>query len=168
MPTRGHSTPVRERGRRSTVHKSATIRVLLVDDHAMVREGLRSILRGYADINVVGEAGNGEEAIERAKELSPNVIVMDVNMPKLDGIEATRRIRHDCPDTAIIGLSVNASQQVVDAMKEAGALTLLTKESAAELLYQTIARTARRPSSPFEDSQEPLPFMGEGKEQAKK
>jgi len=166
--TLGHPAPVAERGRRAATHKTATIRVLLVDDHAMVREGLRSILHGYADIDVVGEAGDGEEAIEQAKDLSPNVIVMDVNMPKLDGIEATRRIRHSCPETAIIGLSVNASQQVVDAMREAGALTLLTKESAAELLYQTIARTARRSGLPLVDSQEPLPFMGECKERAEK
>lgn len=144
----------------SALQKNAAIRVLLVDDHAMVREGLRSILLGYADIDVVGEAGNGEEAIELARQLSPHIIVMDVNMPKVDGIEATRRIRQDRPDTVVIGLSVNTSPQVADAMKEAGAVTLLTKESAAELLYQTISRAASGSDLPIIESQAPLPFFG--------
>lgn len=138
------------------------IRVLLVDDHAMVREGLKSVLSGYSEIEVVGEAGNGEEAIQMADDLAPNVIVMDVNMPKVDGIEATRRIRYERPDIIVIGLSVNASNHVADAMKAAGAATLLTKESAAELLYHTITNAASRSDLPIASPQEPLPF-GEGR-----
>lgn len=126
----------------------------------MVREGLKSVLSGYSDIEVIGEAGNGEEAIVLARDLSPNIIVMDVNMPEVDGIEATRRIRQDRPEIVVIGLSVNASGQVSEAMRAAGAAALLTKESAAELLYQTIARAASKADLPPAPTQEPLPFGG--------
>src|SRR5215217_1902774 len=72
--------------------RSSPVRVLLVDDHAMVRQGLRSVLDGYADLDVIAEAGDGEEAVNLAHLLGPDVIVMDVNLPRLDGIEATKRI----------------------------------------------------------------------------
>lgn len=118
--------------------RPAPVRVLLVDDHAMVRQGLRSVLDGYADLDVIAEAGDGEEAISLANLLDPDVIVMDVNLPRLDGIEATKRIRLERPDTAIVGLSVHQSEHVVLAMKAAGAAAFLTKESAADQLYETI------------------------------
>lgn len=121
-----------------TDQKNGTIRVLLVDDHAMVREGLRSLMQAYPEIEVVGEAGNGEEAVASAGDLYPHVVVMDVNMPVLGGIEATERITETRPGTVIIGLSVNASPRVQEAMKEAGAAALLSKESAAESLCRTI------------------------------
>lgn len=114
------------------------IRVLLVDDHAMVRQGLRSVLDGYSDLTIIAEAGDGEEAVALAKLLHPDLIVMDVNLPRLDGIEATRRIRTDRPDALIVGLSVNQAEHVVSAMKAAGAAAFLTKESAADHLYETI------------------------------
>ncbi|HJT20471.1 MAG TPA: PAS domain S-box protein, partial [Nitrospira sp.] len=124
---------------RMTHHVSRSqIRVLLVDDHAMVREGLRTLLNGYPEIEVVGEAGDGEAAIEEARRLLPHVVVMDVNMPRMDGIEATRHITRLLPGSAVIGLSVNASHHMQAAMKAAGGRTLLTKESAAESLYLTI------------------------------
>jgi PAS domain S-box-containing protein len=136
---------------------TSVIRVLLVDDHAMVREGLRTLLNEYPEIDVVGEAGNGEEAVDRAKYLLPNVIIMDVNMPKMDGIEATRRIMKALPGSAVIGLSVNASPHMQQVMKAAGALTLLTKESAAESLYHTI-KSIHFGHLHLLDPQEPLPF----------
>lgn len=114
------------------------IRVLLVDDHAMVRQGLRSVLDGYPDLTIIAEAGDGEEAVALAKLLHPDLIVMDVNLPRLDGIEATRRIRIDRPDALIVGLSVNEAEHVVSAMKAAGAAAFLTKDSAADHLYETI------------------------------
>jgi PAS domain S-box-containing protein len=114
------------------------IRVLLVDDHAMVRQGLRSLLDGYGDLDVIAEAGDGEEAVSLALELKPDLIVMDVNLPRLDGIEATKRIRKDRPDTVVVGISVNQAEHVMYAMKEAGATAFLTKESAADQLYETI------------------------------
>jgi PAS domain S-box-containing protein len=119
-------------------HHDAKIRVLLVDDHAMVRQGLRSLLDGYGDLDIIAEAGDGEEAVSLALELKPDLIVMDVNLPRLDGIEATKRIRKDRPDTVVVGISVNQAEHVMYAMKEAGAAAFLTKESAADQLYETI------------------------------
>jgi len=118
------------------------IRVLLVDDHAMVRQGLRSILDGYSNLHIIAEAGDGEEAITLARLLKPDVIVMDVNMPRLDGIEATKRIREESPETLIVGLSVN--EHVVKSMKAAGAAAFLTKESAADHLYAAIGAVTRK------------------------
>jgi PAS domain S-box-containing protein len=112
--------------------------VLLVDDHAMVRQGLRSVLDAYADIQVVGEAGDGAEAVKLVETLRPWVVVMDINMPKMNGIEATTQIKIKWPETTIIGISVNIGDDNGDAMQRAGAATLLTKEAAVEQLHDTI------------------------------
>jgi PAS domain S-box-containing protein len=120
------------------------VRVLLVDDHAMVRQGLRSILDGYPNLDIIAEAGDGEEAITLARLLKPDLIVMDVNMPRLDGIEATRRIREELPGTYVVGLSVNEAEHIVKSMKTAGASAFLTKESAADHLYETIGTVIRK------------------------
>ncbi len=117
---------------------SRRIRVLLVDDHAMVREGLRSVLETYADVEVVGEALDGEEAVSFVDQFQPSVVVMDINMPKMNGIEATALIKVRHPHVVVIGLSVNASGENQHAMKTAGAAVLLTKEAAVDDLYQTI------------------------------
>jgi CheY-like chemotaxis protein len=114
------------------------LRVLLVDDHAMVREGLRSILESYQDLEVVGEAGDGMEAIKLARTRHPDVVVMDINMPRLDGIAATRQIKHDLPSTAVIGISVQDSSQIERAMLSAGAAKFLTKDRAASQLHDAI------------------------------
>jgi PAS domain S-box-containing protein len=124
--------------RHAGLHKNAVIRVLLADDHAMVRQGLRSVLDAYADVEVVGEAADGEEAIRLAQSLQPEIIVMDVNMPGIDGIEATRQLRHEQPTIAVVGLSVHNNPQVERAMREAGAAAFLTKEGAVEQLYLAI------------------------------
>ena len=114
------------------------LRILLVDDHAMVREGLRSILESYADLEVVGEAGDGMEAVKLARTRHPDVVVMDINMPRMDGIAATRQIKLDQPATAVIGISVQESAQVEQAMLSAGASKFLTKDRAAGHLYEAI------------------------------
>ena len=114
------------------------IRVLLVDDHPMMRQGLRSLLEPYPNVDVVGEASDGQEAIELADQLRPTLIVMDVNMPKMNGIEATAVIKARSPDTSVIGLSVHAGHDTEQAMRTVGAAMLLPKESAAEELYRAI------------------------------
>jgi CheY-like chemotaxis protein len=128
---------------RATHHASGT-RVLLVDDHAMVRQGLRSVLDAYADLHVVGEAQDGSEAVTLVEELRPHVVVMDINMPKMSGIEATARIKAYWPDILVIGISVNTDDDNRAAMKRAGAAVLLTKEAAVDELYAVIrSETAR-------------------------
>jgi PAS domain S-box-containing protein len=114
------------------------VRVLLVDDHAMVRQGLRTVLESYADVEVVGEAANGEEAVAGADEWQPAVVVMDINMPKLNGVDATTRIKARHPHMLVIGLSVNANAEAQEAMARAGAARLLTKEAAVDELYRAI------------------------------
>ena len=116
------------------------IRVLIVDDHAMVRQGLRAVLQSYPNIEVVGEAANGEEGVACVQKLQPAVIVMDIGMPNLDGIGATRLIKVQYPQIAVVGLSVNAPSVHVDAMLKAGAFEVLTKDKAVDELYSAIQR----------------------------
>lgn len=123
---------------------SANIRVLLVDDHAMVRQGLRSLLDSYPDVEVVGEACNGEEAVAFVERVQPSIVVMDINMPKMNGIDATAAIVSRYPGTVVIGLSVQAGGENEVAMKHAGAALLLTKEAAVDDLYRTIREALTR------------------------
>jgi PAS domain S-box-containing protein len=122
---------------------STRTRVLLADDHAMLRQGLRTVLEGYSDIEVVGEATDGVHAITLAKSLLPQVVIMDVNMPGVDGIEATRILKLEQPDTLVIGLSVHNNRQVEEFMREAGAVSFLTKDAAIEQLHETIQHALR-------------------------
>ncbi|MGE0468325.1 MAG: chemotaxis protein CheB [Nitrospira sp.] len=145
-PLRGAEPIPRSAGAPRTTHHvprvtpddSRTIRVLLVDDHAMVRQGLRTILDSYPDLEVVGEAADGEEAVAAADRLRPSVVVMDINMPRMNGIEATAHIKAHDPAVVVIGLSVQADAHSRAALLEAGAVALVTKEAAAEELYRTI------------------------------
>jgi signal transduction histidine kinase/CheY-like chemotaxis protein len=114
------------------------VRVVLADDHAMIRQGLRTVLEAYSDIQVIGEAANGNEAITLARTLQPDVVLMDINMPKMNGIEATAVIKQHYPDMALVGLSVNADSGNREAMMQAGATTLLTKEAPVQELYEAI------------------------------
>ena len=118
--------------------------VLLVDDHALVRQGLRTMLESYVDVHVVGEACNGEEALSSVERLRPTVVVMDINMPKLNGIEATARLKARYPDLIIIGLSVNAEEDNQVAMRKVGASRLITKDVAVEQLYAAIKEISSR------------------------
>jgi PAS domain S-box-containing protein len=120
--------------------EKGSIRVLLADDHAMMRQGLRSVLDAYPDLDVVGEASDGEEAVVCVERLRPSVVVMDINMPRKDGIDATAVITSRFPDTAVIGLSVNAVGPNAEAMQKAGACMVLTKEAAVEHLYDAIQK----------------------------
>ena len=130
------------------------VRIALVDDHEMVRQGLRWLLEDHHDIRVVGEAKGGLEAIALAQELKPDVIVMDVNMPGLNGIEATRRIVLDQPGVIVIGLSFASDPSIQAAMKNAGAYVCVTKERAAEDIYRAIvdAVNQRLPPGRIDDA----------------
>jgi PAS domain S-box-containing protein len=111
------------------------IRVLLADDHAVVREGLARMLDQEADIEVVGEAVDGEQAVEMARQLHPDIVLMDVSMPGLSGIEATRILRRELPDLRVIGLSMFEETERAQAMRDAGAVDYLTKSgSSVDLL----------------------------------
>lgn len=121
----------------------AKTRVLLVDDHTVVRQGLRSLLEGYADLDVAGEAGDGIEAVAMTKELRPDVVVMDLNMPKMDGVEATRHIKNHEPATIVIGLSMHQGDHYEQTMRRAGAAAYLPKDSVADHLHEMILACRR-------------------------
>ena len=123
------------------LHAQARVRVLLVDDHGMVRQGLRSVLESYADVEVVGESCNGEEAVASVERLQPSIVVMDNNMPRMNGIEATAEITSRYPGVIVIGLSVQSGGANELAMKNVGAAMLLTKDVAVYALYRAIRET---------------------------
>jgi two-component system, NarL family, response regulator NreC len=114
------------------------IRVLVADDHTIVRQGLVGILKASADIEVVGEAGDGAEAVEKATKLKPDVVVLDVSMPHLNGIEAARRIRDALPGTRVLVLTMHDDEEYVLKMVRAGASGYLLKDSAASELLAAI------------------------------
>ncbi len=114
--------------------------LLLVDDHPLIRKGIRAILEEYKDVRVVGEANNGLEAVQYARHLHPAVILMDVNMPHMDGVQATRLIKEEQPAVIIIGLSVNEAGSVREAMLQAGASEYLRKEDVGVHLHETLQR----------------------------
>ncbi len=113
-------------------------RLLLVEDHPMVRLQLENLLRTYPEVEIVGTAADGEEAIVVAHRLRPEVIVMDFNMPKMNGDEATRRIVETLPETKVIGLSFNTNLEVREAFVAAGAVGFLDKQLAGRRLHSTI------------------------------
>ncbi|MGD2048045.1 MAG: response regulator [Chloroflexota bacterium] len=117
--------------------------ILLVDDHIVFRMGLKLLLADEADIQVVGEADDGQTAIAQVEELSPNIVVMDIAMPNMDGIEATRYIKSEFPQTNIIALSIHGEKDFVEQMLQAGATGYVLKESAPEDLVPCI-HTVRR------------------------
>ena len=123
--------------------------VLLVDDHAMIRQGLRAVLEAYADLHVVGEAPDGVEAVKLAEELGPQVVVMDINMPRMNGIEATTHIKARWPETTVIGISVNTGDGNSDAMKRAGAAIVLPKDTVVDQLHDVIIQEVGASAADF-------------------
>ncbi|HKY31786.1 MAG TPA: response regulator [Candidatus Polarisedimenticolia bacterium] len=119
-----------------------SIRVLIADDHQIVRQGLIGLLESEPDIVVIGEASHGEEAVEQTRALRPDVVVMDVNMPRMNGIEATRVITRELPDVAVVALSLYEKGDMAATMLEVGAACYLTKDGPSEELIAAI-RTAR-------------------------
>ena len=119
----------------------------------MMRQGLRSLLETHADLRVVGEVGDGEAAVQAVRELRPDIVLMDICLPGLNGIEATRRITEEFPQVKVVGLSVQFPKSCEKGMAEAGAAALLSKDSAPEKLVTTIrdlvrGRSPRQPPTP--------------------
>lgn len=118
------------------------IRVLLADDHKIMREALRSVLEQEPDLSIVGEACDGEAALSLARELAPTVVVMDISMPGVDGIEAMRRIGVESPDVRVLALSSHFDRRVITQMLEAGAAGYVSKAAGRDELVQGIRSVA--------------------------
>lgn len=121
----------------------AKIRVLLADDHVVVRQSLRQYLEHERDINVVGEAGDGDEAVRLTEQLKPEVTIIDIAMPNVNGIEATKRIKELCPATSVLALTAYDYEQYIFALLEAGAAGYLLKDVSGKELVDAI-RAVRR------------------------
>jgi DNA-binding NarL/FixJ family response regulator len=115
-----------------------TIRVFLADDHTVIREGLCSLLKTQNDITVVGDAGDGYQAVDQVQKLRPDVVIMDIAMPKINGIEATRQIRKSCPNTQVVILSMYSSTEHIFQSFKADARGYLLKESAGMELVAAV------------------------------
>lgn len=120
----------------------APISVLLVDDHTLFRSGIRSLLQRHSDFSVVGEAADGIEGIKRAKQLSPDVVLLDLNMPGMSGLETLQLLLQDCPDTAVIMLTVSEEAEDLATALQAGARGYLLKNIETDFLVRAIRRAA--------------------------
>jgi signal transduction histidine kinase/ActR/RegA family two-component response regulator len=119
------------------------LRIALVDDHPLLREGLRRVMAVHEDLRVVGEAQDGLSAIEMARQIKPDVIIMDINMPRMNGIQATKRILEELPDTVVVGLSVASDAYIEQGMKKAGASRCVAKARAGEEVYAAIIKSVK-------------------------
>ena len=109
------------------VNKLEKITIMIADDHPLLRQALRYILEGEPDFDIIAEVSDGEQALAYAAEMTPEVVIMDINMPVLNGLEATRKIKAQCPDTKIIALTVYDDSEHILSILEAGAVGYLTK-----------------------------------------
>lgn len=145
------------------------IRVLIVDDHTVVRSGLRTFLMVFDDLDFVGEASSGEQAIRLCKDLHPDVVLMDLVMPGIDGAAATSAIREDCPETQVIALTSFKEQDLIQSALKAGAIGYLLKNVSADELANAIraAHAGRATLAPeaahvlIQSAQNPRPVGGD-------
>ncbi|NMA71404.1 MAG: response regulator transcription factor [Firmicutes bacterium] len=119
------------------------IRVLIVDDQQMIREGIGLILRSHPDIEVVGEAANGREALEKVEETQPNVVLMDISMPELNGIDATVLVKRRWPEVKVLGLTVHDTEGYILQLLRAGASGYIVKKAAGDELVEAIRAVQR-------------------------
>lgn len=118
------------------------LRIFLADDHALIREGLKLLVNAQPDMQVVGEADNGRAALQQARELQPDVVVLDVSMPELNGIQTTERLQQQCPAIKVLALTVHDEQGYLRQLLRAGASGYVLKQSALEELIQAIRAVA--------------------------
>ncbi len=118
------------------------VRIVLADDHAILREGIRALLEDQPDMTVVGEAADGRIAVELARELQPTLIVMDIGMPLLNGLEATRQIKRECPQVAVLVLTMHDNEEYVSQILAAGASGYVLKRAASSELVMAIRAVA--------------------------
>ncbi len=126
------------------MNQNANIKILITDDHSLFRKTLVTFLQSKADMQVVGEAENGQVAVQKSRERCPDVILMDVSMPVLGGIEATRQIRRVCRETKIIALSNQTDDYFIREMQKAGASNYLSKSTSAKHIEQSIRNAVSR------------------------
>jgi DNA-binding NarL/FixJ family response regulator len=124
--------------------RSEVIRILLVDDVEKIRESLRALLATYPHFEIVGEACDGEEALQAVAQLKPSVVVMDINMPRLNGIEATAWIRKTYPHVVVVGVSAIATENTTQLMKWAGATTVISKDAVQQLRHVIVESVAQK------------------------
>jgi DNA-binding NarL/FixJ family response regulator len=122
---------------------SNKIRLLIADDHTLIREGLRKIISLQHDMEVVAEASDGQIAYQRSMDARPDIVLMDINMPNVNGIEATRNIKNDSPEIGIIALTIHDDQEYVTELVKAGVSAYLLKDVGADTLIETIRSVAR-------------------------
>jgi two-component system, NarL family, response regulator NreC len=118
--------------------KAGKLRILLAEDHEMVREGLRSLVNAQPDMEVIGEAGNGQAAIERARELAPDIIIMDVSMPRMNGLQATEKLKRDLPHVKVLALTRHTDTGFLQQLFRAGASGYVLKQSTSDELVRAI------------------------------
>jgi DNA-binding NarL/FixJ family response regulator len=116
------------------------VRLLLADDHVVIRQGLARLLESHADVEIVGQAANGQEVIDLALQLQPDIVLMDIEMPGINGIRATHRILKVLPQTQILGLSMHEEPEMAAQMLDAGAVALLRKDIGASDLIAAVFR----------------------------
>jgi DNA-binding NarL/FixJ family response regulator len=136
---------------RSSVYASSGVRminILLVDDYPIMQQLLRDILQRYPDICVVGEAQNGEDAILQSRKLQPTVVIIDINLPTITGMEATRSIKRQSPRTTVIGLTAGVPDETLAAMLDAGAAAVLSKGDLLNALYPAIVKAVSSAAKP--------------------
>jgi two-component system, NarL family, response regulator NreC len=119
------------------------LRILLADDHKIIRDGLKLLVNDQPDMHVVGEAGNGREVLEKAQELKPDVVVMDLSMPELNGLQATIRLKEERPEIKVVALTVHEDESYLRQLCQAGAAGYVLKRSAGDELIQAIRTVAK-------------------------